>query len=160
MGYIPEMTINEFKIKLGLKDPKGRKKEKYKEFSDFRKKVLEPAKQQINDLTDITIDYVLSKRGRSYYWIKFLLNGRAIQQLEIDFDTPIEEQKIFSTIKRYGIADDFAVMIAKQGANEFEKHKEKAMAKINKGEMDVDAFAPYIVSIYQKKGFIPKKIKS
>lgn len=50
----------------------------YQNFKDFRKKVLEPAEREINDLSDINISFQPIKRGRKV--VKILLN---IQKKEI-----------------------------------------------------------------------------
>lgn len=43
----------------------------YKNFKDFRRKVLEPAQREINDLTDIDIFFEPIKKGRKVVKIKF-----------------------------------------------------------------------------------------
>lgn len=157
MGYVPEMEIGELKEYLGLKDPEGKKKEKYQDFNRFKTKVLDVAKKEINENTDIQISYELEKLGRAYYWIKFLINGRAIGQMDIDFKEPIEDQKFYAEILLYGIKEEYAVMIAKAGKPEFYKHKNYAIQKVQKGEMKAENVAAYIVGIYQRLGHIPKK---
>lgn len=153
-GKVPQMTIDELKIMLGLKDPKGKKKEKYKQFGQFRQKVLDTAKVQINNETDIIIYYKLHKRGHSFYWIDIFINHQAGQQLQIQFDKPIEIQKATQTIMKYGFSETQAVPMAKMGLAVFEKHRNKVKDKINSGEMTADKFIPYIVGIYQKMGVL------
>lgn len=155
-GRVPQMTIDELKIMLGLKDPKGKRKEKYKQFSDFKARVLDVAKTQINDFTDITIDYTYTKQGKSYKWIDILINYKAVAQLKIDFDKPIEIQKSTRTIMAYGFSEKQAIAIAKVGIKEFEKYRDKALAKIRAKEMEMDAMIPYIVKVYQNKGHLIK----
>ena len=53
-----EFSIEEIKNKLGLSD-------KYPRFCDFKKYVLEVAKKQINQHTDIKINYEVKKLGRT-----------------------------------------------------------------------------------------------
>lgn len=153
-GSVPQMTIDELKIMLGLKDPKGKRPEKYKRFSQFKAQVLDVAKLQINNETDIIIDYQLTKRGRSYYWIDILINYQAGKQLSINFDKPIEVQRATQTIMQYGFSETQAVAMAKLGLKEFEKHRDKVMDKVQSGELSTDAFIPYIIKIYQKKGVL------
>lgn len=57
-------TIEELKSLLGIQD-------KYPEFGMFKSQVLEPAKRQINDMTDINIEYTLGKTSRRYTHITF-----------------------------------------------------------------------------------------
>ncbi|MRJ11618.1 RepB family plasmid replication initiator protein [Ornithobacterium rhinotracheale] len=155
-GRVPKMTIDELKIMLGLKDKNG-KNEQYERFSQFKKCVLDVARQQINEHTDIMIDYHLHKRGRSYYWIDILINYQACKQLELDFGKPIEVQKSTQTIMKYGFNEEQAVAIAKQGMKEFNQYIEYARGKVMKKEMKVDELVPYIVKIYQKKGILIHK---
>lgn len=159
-GKVPQMTIDELKIMLGLKDPKGKKKEQYERFTDFKRKVLDIAKLQINNETDIIIDYQLTKRGRSYYWIDILINHQAGKQLSINFNKPIEVQKATQTIMQYGFSETQAVAMAKLGLKEFEKHRDKVMDRVKLGELSTDAFIPYIIKIYQKKGVLVKLVES
>lgn len=153
-GKAPQMTIDELKILLGLKDPKGKKKEKYSRFSQFKQQVLDTAKIQINNETDIIIDYKLHKRGRSYYWIDIFINYQAGHQLQIQFDKPIEVQKATQTIMLYGFSEKQAVAMAKMGLTVFEKHRNKVKDKINSGEMTSEKFVPYMIGIYQKMGVL------
>lgn len=156
-GRVPKMTIDDLKIMLGLKDPKGKKPEQYKLFGDFKRKVLDVAKQQINENTDILMDFHLTKRGRSYYWIDILINYQAGKQLQIDFGKPIEVQKATQTIMKYGLSEEQAVAMAKLGIKEFDIYRDKALKKIKSGEMKSDAFVPYIVTIYQRKGVLVRE---
>jgi len=67
IGRFPKpMPILELKQMLGLVDKKGN--EQYERISQFKEYVLDIAKKQINEHTDISFDYELFKRGRSYEW--------------------------------------------------------------------------------------------
>jgi len=156
-GKVPQMTISELKIMLGLKDPKGKQKEQYERWTDFRKYVLDTAVRQVNEHTDIMLDYKLIKRGRAFYWIDIFINYQAAKQLEISFDKPIEVQKSTQTILKYGFSEAQAVAIAKYGFKEFEKIRDKTMVKVQNGALDTDKFVPYVVSIYQKKGVLVRQ---
>jgi hypothetical protein len=46
---------------------------KYSEFNDFKKRVLEPSKQTINEKTGIKIDYQPIKVGRNIVSVKFMI---------------------------------------------------------------------------------------
>ena len=50
--------------------------EKYKKYNDFKKYVLEIAKREINEKTDINIDYEEMKTGRKVTKIKFLVSSK------------------------------------------------------------------------------------
>lgn len=156
-GAVPNMTISELKIMLGLKDPKGKEPEQYKRWSDFKKFVLDIAVQQVNEHTDIMLDYRLKKRGRAFYWIEILINYQAAAQLEISFDKPIEVQKSTQQILKYGFTESQAVAIAKKGMKEFDKIRAKTLVKVQNGSMPMDKFVPYIVTVYQKMGVLVKQ---
>lgn len=159
-GKVPLMTISDFKIMLGLKDPKGNKKEQYTRWSAFKSDVLDIAMKQVNEHTDIMISYNLIKLGRSYNWIEILINHKASNQLQISFDKTIKEQgeaipmkgqKATESIVRYGFTENQAIAIAKYGIKAFEEIRDKLMPKIQSGDMTGEGFVNYIVSVYKKK---------
>jgi len=57
--------IDELKIRLSA--------ETYNRFADFKRRVLAPAIQEINNLSDITVIYNLSKEGKKYSEIGFTI---------------------------------------------------------------------------------------
>lgn len=59
-----EITIDHFKDKVGVKN-------KYKMVRQFREFVLDVVKKEINEQTEIYLDYNLIKEGRSFNKIKF-----------------------------------------------------------------------------------------
>ena len=64
-----EIELSEFRKMLEIEH-------KYKRAYDFKKYVLEVAKKQINENTDIEIDYELIKKGRTYKKIKFKIKSK------------------------------------------------------------------------------------
>ncbi|RFP64701.1 replication initiation protein [Hymenobacter lapidiphilus] len=82
-GLTPGATILELKKTLGLANEKG--KEEYADISMFKKKVLDISVRQINEKTDLQIDYELEKVGRSYKNIVFTIKSQALAQT-IPFD--------------------------------------------------------------------------
>jgi plasmid replication initiation protein len=64
-----KMTLDDFKKKFELEY-------KYKQIFDLKRRVLEVAKKQINENTDITIDYELEKQGRKYTHITFKIKSK------------------------------------------------------------------------------------
>ena len=62
-----EISLEEFKRMMKIED-------KYKQVKDLKKRVLEPAKRQINERTDINIDYELIKQGRRYTKIRLKIS--------------------------------------------------------------------------------------
>ncbi len=61
-----EIDIDELKRILQIET-------KYNQISDFKKRVLETAKNQINSNTDLHIQYKLIKKGRKYTKVQFIV---------------------------------------------------------------------------------------
>ncbi|MCT6774378.1 replication initiation protein, partial [Riemerella anatipestifer] len=93
---IKRFEIEELKKMLGLIDKKGN--EQFERISDFKKFVLDVAREQISENTDIELDFELKKRGRSFHWITLHINNQKFKQLEIDFNKPLEIQKFISKL--------------------------------------------------------------
>ena len=68
-GQTPEYIIEDLKRMIGLVNEKG--EEEYGPFSMFRKRVLDESVKQINQHTDLQINYTLQKKGRSFKSITF-----------------------------------------------------------------------------------------
>lgn len=80
-----KITINELKEILGVEN-------KYKKFPEFKKFILDVAKKEINDHSDINIEYELSKEGRSYKYIIFsILSDEQINEVKEDIKPEIKE---------------------------------------------------------------------
>lgn len=157
IGRFPKpIPIIELKKMLGLVDKKG--KEQYIQIGQLKEKVLDVAKRQINEHTDISFDYELFKRGRSFEYIQIYvsMSKDRPKQLEIDYTQSINEQKNIRTIMAYGISNEYAKLIVKDGYDEFIKFVEKVNDRALKGEIKVENAPAYIIGAYQKKGVIPK----
>ena len=135
-------SIGELKEMLGLKDPKGKEPEQYKQIGQFKEKVLDIAKRQINEHTDIVFDYELLKiRGRSFDTIKLFCGfAKPKLQMEIDFKGDIEQQKKngellqkIANIQAVGIRDDLAELWAVKYWKQFVEEKQ-AFGSYPKGE--------------------------
>ena len=155
-------NIGEFKEILGLKDPKGKEKEQYRQIGQFKEKVLDIAKRQINDNTDIVFDYELLKlRGRSFDTIKLFCGfSKPKLQMEIDFNQDIEKQKKngellqkIANIKAVGVRDDLAELWAVKYWKEFVEQKNNLLEAIAKGKIIEDKPA-YLAGIFKKKGYV------
>lgn len=75
-GETPIYKIDEFKKMLSLLDNKGN--EQYKQIGEFKRFVLDEAKKQINEHTDLQIDYTLYKRGRSFQSVSFKIKRQPL----------------------------------------------------------------------------------
>jgi plasmid replication initiation protein len=74
-GQTRKVAILDLKKTLGLADDKG--KEEYTIFAMFKKKVLDVAVKQINEKTDLRIDYQLEKVGRAFQNVFFTIQSQA-----------------------------------------------------------------------------------
>jgi plasmid replication initiation protein len=156
-------SVGELKEILGLKDPKGKEKEQYlNRINDFRKDVLDVAKKQINENTDIVFDYELLKiRGRSFDTIKLFCGfAKPKLQMEIDFKGDIEQQKKngellqkIKNIQAMGIRDDLAELWAVKYWKQFAEEKNKLLEAIQKGKI-IDDRAAYLATIFKNKGWV------
>lgn len=94
IGETKTYTLDEFKLMLGLKDPKGKTPEQYTQVSALQKYVLDVAVNQINEHTDLRITYELIKKGRSYQSVKFFVNPQEPRQLPIPFELNADDAKL------------------------------------------------------------------
>ena len=70
VGKVPQIEIGEFRNRLGLLD------DEYTAMHNFKKRVLEPSIQQINEHTDITVTYEQHKKGRVISGFSFKLKQK------------------------------------------------------------------------------------
>lgn len=77
-----------FRLQLGVQP------EDYERIYDFKKKVLDVAKKQINKHTDMTIDYEQIKRGRDIVGFKFIMTNDKDEMLNV---SPVQD----SSSKRF-----------------------------------------------------------
>lgn len=156
VGRFPKpILISELKKMLGVTDKKG--KEKY-DATKFRERVMDVAKAQINEFTDIHFDYEMFKKGRSFTHIQIFINAskNKPEQLEIDFKKDVQFQKDVRNVMAYDIAKEHAELIAKDGYDKFLKFIEDVNARVRQGKLSLDNSAAYIVGAYQKKGVLSK----
>lgn len=155
-------NLGEFKEMLGLKDPKGKEKELYTKVSMLQKTVLDVAKKQINENTDIIFDYELIKsRGRSFDTIKLFCGfSKPKLQMEIDFNQDLEKQKSnaelirkIENIKTIGIRDDLAELWAVKYWKEFVSEKNNLIEQMQKGK-PIEDKAAYLAGVFKNKGLI------
>jgi len=157
VGKFPKpIPILELKRMLGLVDKKGN--EQFKQIGQFKEYVLEVARKQINEHSDISFDYELYKKGRSFEYIQIFVDSSKNKpaQLEIDFSNDLTYQKHVRSIMAYGISQNYAELIIKDGYDKFIKFVEDVNERARKGKINVDNAAAYIIGAYQKKGILSK----
>ena len=80
VGKVPQIEIGEFRNRLGLLD------DEYTAMHNFKKRVLEPSIQQINEHTDITVTYEQHKKGRLISGFSFRLKQKQQPKIEKPVD--------------------------------------------------------------------------
>lgn len=150
--------ISELKKMLGLINKNG--EEQFERVSEFKNKVLEIAKEQINKNTDIHFDYELTKRGRSFQWVTIFINAQKSKVLEIDFGKSVDVQKFEHKLKAYGFNEEQAEIIAmKEKEKDFDILITDLNEKVRNRKLNVESAPAYLVGVYQKKGILPLKNK-
>lgn len=148
--------IEELKKMLGLIDKKGN--EQFTEITAFKKRVLDIAKKQINEETDIYFDYKLIKQGRSFRWVEIYVNAKMAQQLIINFEESIDNQKYVSKLVTYGFSQVQAELIAeKEKEKDFDILITELNEKIRQRKLKIENAIGYLIGVYQKKGVLPVK---
>lgn len=108
IGYY-SYELDDLKILLNLKDPKGKVPEQYKQWGQFKDYVLEPAVRQINELSDISITFQIEKKGKSVHKIHFTIDQvkrfQTIIPFEID-DVDREGMQLKNKMYSIGIHDN------------------------------------------------------
>jgi plasmid replication initiation protein len=83
----------------------GISKEKYKQINHLIKKVLDVAKENINEKTDIEISYSMIKEGRKYVSVSFdVKNKKKIKKLELLGKEIKEREDLIKKIQDYGFS--------------------------------------------------------
>ncbi|MCB0521955.1 MAG: replication initiation protein [Lewinellaceae bacterium] len=82
-------SIKELKFRLGIAD-------KYPDFRNFRRKVLDVAKEEINEKTRLMIDYDFIKKGRNITDVRIIINEKT------DFNPEMVEERTLRQGKKPG----------------------------------------------------------
>ena len=79
---IMRISVEELKMRLKLLDPKTGKEVFAKDWTKFTKKVLEVAKEEINEHTDLRCSYEAQKTGRKFTHLEFKIARVPQEQLK------------------------------------------------------------------------------
>lgn len=152
------MPLNDFKKMLGLIDKKGN--DTYESPSALKKYVLDVAKKQINENTDVRFDYKLTKvRSRSYNTIHLYIDALKPEQLSFfastvpDIKVNPEMQRKIKHIEASGISKAVAEVWAVKYYKEFVAEK-NAMLEVIKNGKEIKDFPAYLVGVFKKKGYL------
>jgi plasmid replication initiation protein len=155
--FLP-MPLDDFKKMLGLIDKKGN--DTYENASNLKAKVLDIAKKQINENTDVTFDYKLTKvRSRSFNTIQLYINALPPEQLNL-FSNTVPDIKIntqtqvrIKEIVASGLSPETAKILAVKYYKEFLEEKSKLLEGVQKGK-EIKDFPAYLVGVFKKKGYL------
>lgn len=148
--------IADLKNILGLINKKG--EEQFTEITAFKNKVLEIAKKQINEHTDIQFDYELTKKGRAFHWVTIYMNTQKFKQLEINFEQPLYIQKFAGKLRAYGFNEEQSNIIAlKEKESDFDSLIIDLNTKVRNGKLKIENAVGYLIGVYKKKGILPIK---
>jgi plasmid replication initiation protein len=118
IGKTPVLEINDFRFKLGLEDTE------YKNMSDLKRRVIDPAIKQINEFTDITVTYQQQKSGRTItgFEFKFKLKNQPPKEKKllkdkntIDMFARMNDKQILLFAKKLAHDDQFGSQYSEQG---------------------------------------------
>jgi plasmid replication initiation protein len=96
-----------------IRDYCGISKEKYKQINDLRRKVLEVAKLDINEKTDIEITYTMIKEGRKYVSVSFdIKNKKKIKKISESLKKEINKrEELIKEMQDYGFSRNTIIKI-------------------------------------------------
>jgi plasmid replication initiation protein len=120
-------SVNELKKQFGLND-------KYAEYKSFKQRVVDPSIKQINDLTDLTVEYREFKVGRK------------VEKLEFAFELKQTESSEIKTIKlAENINSSNYAFSAETGVDELSAETKNLISKYSqeKGDEYVEACVNY-----------------
>jgi len=158
---IVTIPIGELKEMLLLKDPKGKEKEQFTEINGFRTKVLEVAKRQINEHTDMEFDYEIINGRRPHVkkgfdTVKIFVGRKKEMQATIDFHEPLDLQKEaaqLAQITSYGIGEVVAKRIIKsQKMQVFKEVVEDVKEKLKQSKGTIKDPTAYLIGALKNKG--------
>lgn len=152
VGKTNPISLAELREKLGLID-------EYKRIEAFKRRVLDLAITQINEYTDIIVDYEQHKQGKviTGFTFKFRIKTKAKKALEIkrSSDTPDMPTSLKMTDKQKSV---FAVKLSKMHelANYSKKGEDyKAFAERIEAELSDESKHAFYIPYLHKLGFQP-----
>ena len=124
-------SISTLKEQLNLED-------KYKRFNQFKERILEKAKDEINKHSDITLSFEIIKKGRTPSDIKFLISYKTgkepkhhfhqenqVEKLKFELKNVLQELKPFRTKSSFTREEDIARLKLEKRRSELKSQLEK-----------------------------------
>jgi len=162
---IPKLSIDEFKELTGTTNINS-----YKDFSLLRRKVIEPALEEINAKTDIILTYETEKKGRTNTHLIFLIQKKSQPKL-VNYFPEVEElydlvktktEKVRDLIQKHLKEDNFDIIKSniiysnKNSKDNYYKYLEKAIIEDYAEQQRIEKNNKYIKMEQQIKAQEPK----
>jgi len=121
--------------------------EKYTRFNDFKKRILETAKDEINQETDLLIDYATIKQGRTVTAIKFTIEYQGQQKAdkEVVFEIPQEIMELIPLPERSNCMDIVNQIFSTYGEDGLKFY----ILKTNSRKKDKGSYGGYLKTIVE-----------
>jgi len=154
IGKTPVIDLAEFRQQLGLDN------NEYQKMINFKNRVLEPALKQINNLTDINIEYEQFKNGRSISGLSFTIKPKKTKDI-IESEIELSTMDLFSRMtdaQRHLFASKLSKLhdMSKysQGTESFEQFSARIAVMLQDPELFKELY-PYL----KKVGYMPSNKK-
>jgi hypothetical protein len=108
VGQTKVWTLDELKDLLQIEDDYAT----YADFKHFNFKVIKPSINSVNKLSDIEVEAVYHRKGRSVASISFIV--RPNKQYLLDFDAVDEFISLQDRIVAYGVKEEVAIKLARE----------------------------------------------
>lgn len=99
-GESKTFEIEDFKEMIGIAESE------YKQIGQLKTSVLDIAKKQINQYSDLKISYELVKKGRAFVQIKFSIEDQKAPQIPIDYRYNEKQARAKMQLEKLGIVDE------------------------------------------------------
>jgi len=139
---VPLISIEDYRVLMGIKD------HEYRDFKNFRVKVIIPAVEELNEKSDLTCHYELIKKpfSNKYESIQFFVNKKSVNlTYEKNLDIKPEPQEVSDNILKEVQKDKQNIAIPEEILNEIpEKYKIKSLFDEIAKKFDEGKNASYI----------------
>lgn len=124
-----EVEIEELRSLLGVAG-------KYPRWNNFKQRLIDPAIEEINETSDIKVDYTNIKRGRSVVGIAFQIHPAKPGESDV-IDIKTDKDKLYSALIEIGVnaktAGQYATAAERKDKTDIILNKLPTMAKRSKG---------------------------
>ncbi len=120
--------IEEFRKMIGIEDGQ------FTRIADFQRTVLDVAIKQINQYSDLKVEYELIKRGRAFERIKFIVQDQKAPHIPIDYQYNEKQTRAKVHLEKLGIVEE---KLVNQILAEHLDHFQKWLYDYNTGKFKI-----------------------